>query len=208
MDWSAPAIADAAVRLRDAQPADLDAVDDFVARLSLASRVKRFFVPLRRLPETLRSAIAQGDPMQHFVVAEDGHSIVGLGQCAMQPSRLRCEVALVVADAWQGRGIGSRLLERLLTDAARAGVREAVFDTLTDNRAMRALAQKADFILMRHPDDPRLVFGHRGLVDARQDAWGANALRRSLRGPSPRAEAAAVASSQTGGTRAAVGSRA
>lgn len=210
MDWSVAAIPDAAtpaaaVRLRAAQASDLDAVDEFVDRLSLASRVKRFFAPLRRLPEALRRAIAEGDPMQRFVVAEQRHSIVGLGQRATSPNRLRCEVALVVADAWQGGGIGRRLLERLLSDAARAGLREAVLETLPDNRAMRALAEKAGFILMRHPEDPRLVFGRRALVDAWQDARAANALRRSLRRPSPQAEAAVVAAARPGGSRAAVG---
>ena len=123
MNLPVPASPDAAVRLRAARPADLSAIDDFVAGLSLSSRARRFFVPLRRLPETPRSAIAGSDPMQRFVVAEQGHSIIGLGQYAAEPSRQRCEVALVVADVWQGRGVGRRLLDWLLTDAARAGLR-------------------------------------------------------------------------------------
>ncbi len=80
-----------------------------------------------------------------FVVAEDGQPIIGLGQYAAQPNRLRCEIALVVADAWQGRGVGRRLLDRLLSDAERAGLREAVLETQSDNRVMRALAQKFGF---------------------------------------------------------------
>lgn len=194
MHWRAPETSGATVRLRPALPADLSAIDDFVAHLSLATRVKRFFVPLRRLPEMLRSAIAEGDPTQRFVLAEEGLSIVGLGQYATLPNLLHCEIALVVADAWQGRGVGRRLLDRLLTDGARAGLREAVLETQADNRAMRALAQKAGFVLMRHPDDPHLVFGHRGLVDASQVASGENAVRRSPL-PRPAQSAAAVAAS-------------
>lgn len=130
------------------------------------SRVQRFFAPLPRLPESMRDAIANGDPTQHFVVAERGASIVGLGQYAAAPDHPRCEVALAVADHWQGRGLGRRLLERLLADAARAGLREAVLETLSANRAMRSLARRADFSLVRHPEDPELLFGHRDLASA------------------------------------------
>jgi acetyltransferase len=154
------------VRLRTARPDDLDALDVFVAQLSLTSRVQRFFAPLPRLPASMRDAVARGDPSQHFVVVAHGASIVGLGQYTTDPDRPRCEVALAVADDWQGRGLGRRLLERLLADAARAGLREAVLETSTDNRAMRSLARRAGFGLMPHPEDPELLFGHRDLAPA------------------------------------------
>lgn len=164
MGWPFFEAPDDGVRLRVAKPEDLGALDTFVAQLSLASRVQRFFAPLPRLPATMRDAIAGADPSQHFVVAGRGTSIVGLGQYAAAPDHPRCDVALAVADDWQGRGLGRRLLERLLADAARAGLREAVLETLVGNRGMRTLARRAGFSLAPHPEDPDLLFGRRDLA--------------------------------------------
>lgn len=163
MRWPPFEAPDDGVRLRAARPGDLRALDAFVGQLSLASRVQRFFAPLPRLPASMRDAIAKGDPLQHFVVAERGTSIVGLGQYAVLPEYPRCEVALAVADDWQGRGLGRRLFERLLADAARSGLREAVLETHSGNRAMRTLARSTGFSLVRHPEDPELLFGRRDL---------------------------------------------
>jgi GNAT superfamily N-acetyltransferase len=49
----------------------------------------------------------------------------------------------VVADAWQGRGLGSLLLRRLALRAAEVGVRRLVADTLFGNRRMLAVFRHA-----------------------------------------------------------------
>jgi acetyltransferase len=157
-DWPA------GVRLRAALPSDIDAVQRFVAALSLRSRVQRFFAPLRELPAGLASALQRNDPSHRFVVAERDGEIVGLGQYAVDAGGERCEVALVIDDRVQGLGLGRRLLARLLADAAGAGLRQAVLETLAGNAAMRALARRCGFELERHPEDPDLVLGRRPLV--------------------------------------------
>jgi acetyltransferase len=52
---------------------------------------------------------------------------------------------LVVADAWQGRGLGRRLMHGLIASARRRGVRQLVGTTLSDNAAMLALARALGF---------------------------------------------------------------
>ncbi len=63
------------------------------------------------------------------------------------------EFAIVIADAWHGRGIGSRLLAKLI-DAAPPprGVKGLYGDILAMNRPMLTLATKLGFKLSRHED--------------------------------------------------------
>lgn len=149
--------------LRIAQPDDLPALHRFVQDLSLASRTQRFFAPLRELPREMAAAIARRDPAHRFVVAEAGAGLVALGQLAIEAGAARGELALVVADRWQSLGIGRRLLEHLLEQAAGAGMRQAVLETLAHNAAMRRLALRCGFVLRTHPDDARLLRGERAL---------------------------------------------
>ena len=148
--------------LRTAQGKDVDALQRFVGSLSLATRVQRFFAPLRELPGELVRALRQADPAHCFVIAEADGEPIGLGQLALRGEQ--GEVALVVADAWQSRGVGARLLAQLLAEASRHGLREVMLETLAGNRGMRALAHRGGFDLQRHPGDPELLLGRRQLT--------------------------------------------
>ena len=151
------------MQLRAATPADVEALQHFVAALSTRTRVQRFFAPLPGLPLALSQALQRNDPAHRFVVAERDGVIVGLGQYAVEAPQERCEVALVVDDRLQGLGLGRRLLEWLLADAGRAGLRQAVLETMAGNTAMRRLAQRCGFRLEHHPEDADLVRGWRPL---------------------------------------------
>ena len=63
----------------------------------------------------------------------------------------------MVADAWQGRGIGSRLLRAWRTIARQRGVRSLYGDILSINRPMLGLVQKLGYRLGRNPDDGTLT---------------------------------------------------
>lgn len=183
----------AGATLRAVRARDIGAVQRFVAHLSLRSRTQRFFVPLRELPGELAHAIEGGDPRHRFVVAESEGELVAVGQYAIESEPHRCEVALVVADHWQGQGLGARLLERLLADAARAGLREARLEMLADNRAMRTLARRAGFRLALHPEDAQLLLGTRALApgDAQPTPSGFAAPALAASTPRARTECAA-----------------
>ena len=69
------------------------------------------------------------------IVAIVDDEIVGVGRFdRMTPDD--AEVAFVVADAWQGQGIGRRLFDRLADRAQALGVRRFVADTLPHNERM------------------------------------------------------------------------
>ena len=63
------------------------------------------------------------------------------------------EFAIVVADAWQRRGIGKLLLQRLREVAQDAGVRQLAGLTLSTNRQMISLARRLGFEISRERDD-------------------------------------------------------
>jgi len=66
------------------------------------------------------------------------------------------EVAITVADAWHGCGVGKRLLGRLVELAARAGVARLTGDVLATNGPMLALARSVGFRIAFHPEDGHL----------------------------------------------------
>ena len=66
------------------------------------------------------------------------------------------EFAIVIADAWQGRRIGRRLLEKLIEIARARGVRQLYGDILGTNRPMIEFVHRLGFTLGRH-EDPTLT---------------------------------------------------
>jgi len=70
---------------------------------------------------------------------------VGVARFVREACGETAEIALVVADEWQGRGLGRRLLHGLIASARRHGVRHLVGTTLSDNVAMVGLAHALGF---------------------------------------------------------------
>jgi acetyltransferase len=61
-----------------------------------------------------------------------------------------------VAEAWQGKGLGRRMLERLIEVARSRGLEEMVGHVLAVNQSMLALCGKLGFEVSDHPDDGTL----------------------------------------------------
>ena len=159
----------AGVGVRVAQPSDIGPLQQLYASLSTQTRAQRFFSPLRELPRVMLDALESGDPAHRFLVVErpegeNNSTLLGLGQYAVEPGQARCELALLIADEWQRRGLGTRLLEALLQDAVASGLREARLEILHGNLAMRALARRAGFSVRTHPEDSLLLLGCRALA--------------------------------------------
>lgn len=157
------------IAVAPAAPGDVDALQAFVAALSPATRTRRFFAPVPRMPGEMVRAIATADPRHRFLVARSaGGRVIALAQAVAEEGAARCELAIVVADAWQGLGVGTRLFALLLADAAGGGAREAHLETARDNRPMKSLARRFGFEFGRHPEDPELLLGRRALHAAAQ----------------------------------------
>jgi acetyltransferase len=130
----------------------------FVCALSLESRYQRMLSGGTKVTPEWIDSMTHIDYHRHMAFAVttviDGvEQFVGVGCYVVDVATLSAEIALVLADAWQGQGLGRRLLETLLEHAASAGIREAVVIVLATNVAMLRLVRSMGFTVGPEPGD-------------------------------------------------------
>ena len=134
------------IAVRPMRPEDAELEREFVNRLSEHSRYQRFMHNLPSLTPRMLARFTQLDYDRELalVALHDGH-FIAVGRYAPNADGETAEFALVVADAWQGNGLGRMLLERLCRYARGAGYRALYGHILQGNRAMLDLAQRLGF---------------------------------------------------------------
>jgi len=147
-----------ALTLRPLVPADFDIARDALRRLSPRSRYLRFFIRAwKPNDERLRKTVDPDPKLAYALIVtteEAGREVaVGAGQFFIVAPGDRAEFALLLADEWQGSGIGTRVLQALVDEARRRGLRELYGEILAGNAPMLALARKLGFSLAPHPGD-------------------------------------------------------
>jgi GNAT superfamily N-acetyltransferase len=143
------------VRVRPSRPADAEAIQDFVRRLSATSRKLRFFSTMHELGPAMLARLTEPAGRGQVVIAETCDRkeacMVAMAQYATGDRDGSCELALVVADAYQGLGLGRALMEILLELARGARYERAVVDVSCYNDAMLALARAYGFATVHSP---------------------------------------------------------
>ncbi len=140
------------VQVREIRSDDDDALRAFHGRLSPESIVLRYFGPHPRLSDAEVERFTCVDGVDRFALVDEqapraggASEIVAVARYDRAPGSDRAEVAFVVDDAHQGRGLGTILL-RHLADAARCrGVRTLVADTLSENFRMLKVFRHGGF---------------------------------------------------------------
>ena len=134
------------LRVRPIRPEDAAREKRFFATLSERSRYQRFMQYLPQLSERMLARFTQLDYDRELaLVALWQDEIVAVGRYAPNQDGRSAEFALAVADDWQGKGLGSALLERLC-DAARAAGYEALDGHILEaNQDMLQLAAHLGF---------------------------------------------------------------
>jgi GNAT superfamily N-acetyltransferase len=133
------------VRVRAIRPDDAPRLMALSRRLSPRTVYQRFFSFRRLLPEEAHAFSNVDYRRRMAVVAEVGDGprseLVGVARYGLSQEGT-ADIGLVVADGWQGLGLGSLLLEEILAAGERRGFYRFSADVLTDNRrALRLLAQ-------------------------------------------------------------------
>ena len=82
-------------------------------------------------------------------VEEDDDQIIGVGRLTKQPGRNEAEFAMLVIDEFQGEGIGTELLRRLVEVGETEGLDRITADILQQNHAMQRVCEKLGFDLVR-----------------------------------------------------------
>lgn len=114
--------------------------------MSPTSRRRRYLAPVDQLTTTMRRALLDVDGDRHvLLIAEVGPrrspQAVGLARYVIDGPG-RAEIAYEVIDAWQGHGIGTRLLQRLVADARERRLDILHGSVLEDNLASLALLRR------------------------------------------------------------------
>src|SRR5882724_4135209 len=135
----------ASVRVRAITPDDEPRLMALCRRLSPRTVYERFFSFRRLLPEEAHALTNVDDRRRMAVVAEvdDGQEpeLIGVARYGPSNEGTTADIGLVVADGWQGLGLGSLLLEEILRAGELRGIHEFSADVLMDNRrALRLLA--------------------------------------------------------------------
>ena len=150
------------VALRPIAPDDRDRLVAFHDALSAETARLRFFTPHPRLSSAELDRFTSVDhrDREALVVLSD-EAIVGVGRYDRTVGTDAAEVAFVIADAWQGHGVATILLEELRARALTAGITEFFAETLGENHAMRE------------------VFAHSGMVTG--TSWSGGTARVTMR---------------------------
>jgi acetyltransferase len=135
--------------IRPIAPGDESAWVEFVKRLSPATRYKRGGTRLEALtPALARERVAPDRQREFALVAvasrAESSAIVGVARCQRHEDG-SWEFMLVVADDWQRRGVGRRLMAALDAEMSRRGVPVLEGLVLASNRGMLEFVQRLGF---------------------------------------------------------------
>ena len=127
------------VWLRLLQAGDADLITRFFWRLSSETVYRRFFSPIRLPNDTLLKKLVDVDHCdREALIALDDQGIVGVARYGTGHGGSH-DVAVVVADDWQGHGLGALLIRRLAHIARLRGISSFHATMLGDNQRAQAL---------------------------------------------------------------------
>lgn len=134
------------VHVRPISPDDADRLVEFHAGLSQQTVYFRFFTAKPTLsPRQVEHYTHVDHHDRVALVAELGERLVAVARYDRKRGTDSAEVAFVVSDEHQGRGIGTALLEHLAAAARERGITRFVATTLPDNRQMLEVFRTAGF---------------------------------------------------------------
>lgn len=155
-----------AVTIRPIRPEDEPLMVQFHATLSKRSVYLRYFCSLslsarvehERLVRICFAGYDRGMALvaDHKNPETGEHQILGVGRLSALHDRKEAETAVLVTDAWQGRGLGTQLLSQVVQVAREEEYNRLTAEILRDNLATQAIFRKVGFQL-RPLDDPSSV---------------------------------------------------
>lgn len=176
-------------QIRPIRPSDADALREFHDSQSPESIYLRFFAPLKHLSDKDVHRFTHVDHQNRVaLVLRSGGRLVAVGRFDRFDDGRKAEVAFNVADSFQGRGVGSVLLEHLAAIGLELGVEEFVADVLPQNMKMLSVFTDAGYAVQRAFEDGVVALSFpieptsasREVVAAREQRADATSLRTLL----------------------------
>ena len=150
------------VQVRPIHPADIELERRFIEALSPTSRRFRFLETMNAPSAALLKQMTVINPSTDaayvaLLGAGDDTREIGVARFSARPDGQDCEFAVTVADAWQHKGLGTLLMQRLIEVARARGIKTMHSSDAADNGLMRKFAEHLHFTHQRDPDDATLV---------------------------------------------------
>jgi len=156
------------ILLRPVRISDEPLLKDFFYSLSDQSIYRRFMSARKDMPhERLQEFVVIDYTAEMVILAvleeEEREIVIGVGQFGIDEQTHTAEVALVVRDEYQNRGVGSELLSYLTYLAKRQGLFGFSAEVLVENQAMMHLFERAGFVIEKKRGagvyELRMLFG-------------------------------------------------
>ena len=156
------------ITIRPIRPEDAELVQAFVRGLSEESKYFRFMSSIQELTETMLVRFTQIDystEMALIAVAlvQNREIELGVARYAINPDGDSCEFALVVADSFQGKGLGQKLMVVLMEAARSKGLSMIEGEVLSNNHNMLNLMMRLGFAIKTSEDDQSVMRVSRAL---------------------------------------------
>lgn len=158
--------------VRPIHPDDAQMLQDLVVNhLSAEARYSRFASTITELPPSMLARFTLIDYDREMALVAvyrerrtepegaggeivERERIVGVSRYVTNPDQSSCEFALVVADDFSGKGLGSRLMESIMEVAREKGLSEIEGLVLANNTGMLRLMRSLGFAVKRYTEDP------------------------------------------------------
>ena len=142
------------MRLRPIRSEDAAALTQLYGRLSPETAYQRFFTVMRRLPPDWARILAHVDHDRNAAVVAAGSDagLVGVARYGTPPGADEAEIAVVVEDGWQRKGLGTILLSALLEHGRSRGISRFLAHVLADNQRMLHLIGRLGTLTERSLD--------------------------------------------------------
>jgi len=137
------------INFRPMQPTDEKRMKDLLYSLSQKTFYYRFMSNITRIPQKQIQNFVYIDYRSDMAIVgtlpeAHGEEIIAIGRYYLDPRTNLAEVAFIVHDRWQNRGIGTFLLRYLITIAKRNGIAGFTAEVLHDNKSMLAVLRKSN----------------------------------------------------------------
>ena len=144
------------VLIRPVKPEDAGPMQDFFQELSSQTVYLRFFSPLKQLSKRMLIQLTQIDYDREVALvalfgSHPDEKIIGSARIIFTANGTEGEFAIMLADSWQGKGIGAALLKSCLAFSKRYGLKRVFGVVLRENRQMLRLADKLGFKKVNTP---------------------------------------------------------
>ncbi|MEO8008599.1 MAG: GNAT family N-acetyltransferase [Betaproteobacteria bacterium] len=168
--------------IRPIRPEDRQIEQEFVHNLSEEAKYFRFFSALHELTERMLTRSTEVDYDQEMALiaasTENGHEVeIGVARYVINADDKSCEFAIVVAHAWQHRGIGRTLMICLMQAALSRGLQVMEGFVLAANHKMLGLMNALGFTIEPATGDATLKLVRRDLTGVRLPALPASAIQ-------------------------------